>query len=119
MKSSTCFSRSTNIPLSVYFSRSQAAEAAQYTNQRKNSNFIEYQCDRCKYWHLTPLARHTSSQTCLDCTGGDGKNKQLYPTREIAKQRADILLRKKGKHLNVYTCPFNKGWHLTKDQYSF
>ena len=119
MKSSHCFSRSTNKPLWVYFSRSKAKNSAQHINQRKKDKLIEYQCDRCKHWHLNPLAKHSPSETCIHCKGRDGQNKQGYPTRAIAQKRVDIIFREKGKKLNIYPCSFNKGWHLTKKQISF
>ncbi|WP_261859332.1 hypothetical protein [Photobacterium sanguinicancri] len=117
MKSSICFSRTTSQPLSVYFTELEATNAANYANQCHGHDFVPYQCERCEHWHLAPKHRHTPSKTCFNCTGGDGKNKQLYPTYQIAKQRAEILFQEKGKHLKLYECPFNKGWHLTKNHY--
>ena len=92
MKSSRCFGRSTNKPLWVYLSRSKAKNSAQHINQRKKDKLIEYQCDRCKNWHLKPLARHTPSETCIHCKGRDGQNKQGDPTRAIAQKRVDIAV---------------------------
>lgn len=112
MKSETCFRYSTNIPLSVYFSRSEAIDSACYVNQQYSRNFIEYQCERCKHWHLSPKRRQ--NETCFDCRGRDGKNKKRYQTQKIANQRVHILFQEKGKRLNIYRCPFSQGWHLTK-----
>lgn len=59
------------------------------------------------------------SSTCINCRGRNGKNKQLYPTYKIVKQRADSIFQKKGIELGFYQCPISQGWHLTKNLYSF
>ena len=39
--------------------------------------------------------------------------KQRYPTYEDARATADHQARSSGKELNVYECPWCRGWHLS------
>lgn len=75
---------------------------------------VAVQCDFCGEWHLTPASRHTPSKICGYCTDGDGNSKQLYFSREGAMKRAKIIANERGLHLELYRCPHEDGWHLTK-----
>ncbi|WP_421266665.1 hypothetical protein [Aeromonas veronii] len=75
---------------------------------------VPIQCDFCGEWHLTPASYHTPSKTCEYCTDGDGNSKQLYFSKEGAIKRARIIANDRGLNLDVYRCPHENGWHLTK-----
>ena len=110
-----CKSKRSGRPLSSYFSKADAQEAADYGRKNYRSAKLKpYKCDRCGSWHLAPQDRHTPSETCTVCRGSDGKLKESYPTPEIAQRRAKILRREQGVELTVYECEHGKGWHLTK-----
>ena len=44
----------------------------------------------------------------------NGALKQLYVSRYQAQKRADILFKENGVLLDVYSCPHQNGFHLTK-----
>jgi hypothetical protein len=114
IKSNSCFSKRTGEPLTEYYSEGDAWEGAEYANNQYGNNLIPYQCKKCEFWHLSPKDRQTPSQKCFDCTDGSGKCKRLYYSEEDAERRADILYEEEGVNLEVYECPHNDGWHLTK-----
>ena len=72
-----------------------------------------YRCDDCGQWHLSPKSRQTPSKEC-SCTDSNGKPKQLYFKKGDAHKRADIIEAERGSYLDVYECPIQSGWHLTK-----
>lgn len=108
-----CISPKTGKIRKSYWTKELAAMAAklQPSSYGEQSPF---QCDSCGEWHLTPTSHHTPSKTCEYCTDENGGSKQLYLTNEAAKKRAKIISLERGVILNVYECPYNKGWHLTK-----
>jgi len=114
MKSNTCFNKKDGAPLSVYKTEHEAQEAANYANNTYDNNLSSYQCNKCNDFHLSPKDRQTPSSICNSCTGGDGRYKHLYQTKEDAKKRSDILYNEQGISLNVYQCHYSDGWHLTK-----
>ena len=52
---------------------------------------------------------------CPFCTGQDGKKKDIYETPQLAFDTAKHIEEERGIFLNVYSCPHNNGWHLTKN----
>jgi len=114
-KSSTCTSKKTGKPLSVYTSEADAQESADYARSQYNSDMAPYKCRKCGQWHLSPKDRHTPSTKCRTCTGSDGKRKDLYSSETAAEKRAAILLKEQGVSLKVYKCLYSDGWHLAKD----
>ncbi len=115
-KSETCIGRVSGEPLSVYHSKEEAQNNADYANSTyENSKLVPYKCKKCRKWHLAPQSRQTPSSKCSYCTGADGKPKDLYKTYADAKRRADIIRSERGLHLEVYECEHTGGWHLTKD----
>ncbi len=114
VKSETCFSKSNGNALSVYSSSDEALNSATYTNNKYGRNLIPYQCDRCNLWHLSPKSRYTQSTECTICTDRNGSLKQLYISKRDAQKRANILFEENGILLNVYSCPHESGFHLTK-----
>lgn len=117
VKSETCFGKATGKPLSEYFSENEAQDAAMYVNEAHDCDMVPYNCKKCGMWHLSPRDRHTPSEKCSNCTDGDGKPKRIYRTREDAERRAEILKRERSVQLRVYECPYNNGYHLTKNGY--
>lgn len=112
-KSDTCIGKVSGEPLSVYESKYEADEAAEYANTQYDNNLSPYQCTKCGEWHLAPQNRHTPNSKCHDCKDSNGNLKALYETRETAQRRADILAEERNVNLSVYPCPYNAGWHLT------
>jgi hypothetical protein len=55
---------------------------------------------------------------CVYCRGKDGKEKDIYETFQIAFDTAKFIEEDRGIYLNVYKCPHNNGWHLTKSNAS-
>jgi len=113
-KSETCFSTHNNSPLTTYLSVDEAVSNATYVNTKFERNLVPYECDKCSLWHLTPKNRQTQSRECDYCTDSNGSSKQLYFTKNDAQKRADILFKENGILLNIYECPHESGYHLTK-----
>ncbi len=113
-KSETCFGHN-GASLNAYDERFEAAENARYLKQQHGSSMVPYECERCGFWHLSPSERQTSSTVCGFCTDRIGNRKDLYLTKPDALRRAEINMREKGISLNVYKCPHQNGWHLTRN----
>ncbi len=112
-KSETCFGRN-GASLNSYDERFEAAEHARYLKHEHGSSMVPYECERCGFWHLSPADRQTSSTVCGFCTDRSGNRKDLYLTKPDALRRAEISKKEKGVTLNVYKCPHQTGWHLTR-----
>jgi len=111
-----CTSTRTGEPLKSYqcsFSAQQAADQAKINHGRV---MVAYQCERCDYWHLCPEERYTPNETCDYCTSRARVPKKLYSTEEAAQKRADCLWDERRVRLDVYPCPHQDGWHLTKSR---
>lgn len=117
MKSDTCFSKTSSLPLSQYVDKDAAQEDADYANVRYGNDMVPYICCKCGWWHLSPKSRETPSYKCAHCTGGDGVYKDSYRTKHEAELRADIIYKEQGICLRVYKCEYGSGWHLTKTRY--
>ena len=115
MKSETCFSKSSSLPLTEYHSEVEAIGAAEYSKDYYDNDLVPYHCNKCDFWHLSPRSRQTPSQKCMHCTGSDGILKDTYITKKDAIKRSNILYDEKGINLKVYRCSHSDGWHLTKD----
>jgi hypothetical protein len=116
-KSEICFKKDGE-PLSSYLSEDDAVGGADYVRTNFGNDLVPYKCSKCGYWHLSPKERHTPSKTCI-CPDSGGKPKELYATREDAERRAGIIAKEKGRRLKVYPCPYQAGWHLTKNLSGF
>ncbi|WGK68800.1 hypothetical protein P0082_09965 [Candidatus Haliotispira prima] len=112
MKSSTCFKKNGE-PKVVYSSEDEAKVGADYAKSNYSTHLIPYHCKECGDWHLSPPERRTPSFEC-GCTDRSGGLKQCYHTREDAEKRANILREEKKVILQVYSCDYGKGYHLTK-----
>jgi hypothetical protein len=110
----SCVSKRTGEPLAAYEIEYEAWSAADHANLFYGQDFTYYQCKRCSHWHLTPKDRHTPSHPCQFCTDSSGATKELYNTPADAEARAGIIRRENHVHLRVYECPYQTGWHLTK-----
>lgn len=114
MKSNTCFKKNGE-PLSVYPSREEAERSAVYEkNRNKELELVPYLCNKCSGYHLSPKSRQTPSRTCSYCIDREGKRKELYKTREDALRRATIICKERRIKLDVYSCYYELGYHLTK-----
>jgi hypothetical protein len=113
-KSKRCFSEYSGKALTVYDSELEALDGADYVNEQYHNNLTPYRCEACKLWHLSPAERHTPSVTCQSCFEHSGHHKDLYHTKDAAKQRAKIIYAEQEISLKVYKCPHHEGWHLTK-----
>ncbi|MCJ8326769.1 MAG: hypothetical protein MJK08_06675 [Campylobacterales bacterium] len=60
------------------------------------------------------ISLSSKSAECSYCTDKNGALKQLYVSKNKAQKRADILFKEKSVLLNVYSCPHQDGFHLTK-----
>lgn len=114
LKSETCFSSHDKKPLSFFSLQEEALSSAKYAKKRYGHSLLPYLCDKCKMWHLSPKSRHTQSEECSYCTDSKGGLKQLYVSNYKAQKRADILFKSNGILLNVYSCPHQNGFHLSK-----
>ena len=54
-------------------------------------------------------------QKCRYCKGKDGKDKDIYETYELAFNTIKYIEENRKIILNIYKCPYNNGWHLTKN----
>lgn len=100
--------------MNAYDLESEAAEHARYLKVERGSEMVPYECGRCGFWHLSPAERQTSSTVCGFCRDRSGNSKDLYATKADAERRAEINRLEKSVNLNVYKCPHQKGWHLTR-----
>ena len=114
-KSDTCFGR-TGASLNAYDLESEAAEHARYLRKERGSAMVPYSCDRCGFWHLSPADRQTESSVCAFCRDAKGSSKDLYRSKQDAERRAEINRIERGVELNVYRCPHQPGWHLTRNR---
>lgn len=114
-KSSICTGRVSGKPLTEYASQDEALRGADYAAANFGRKLVPYHCDRCAWWHLSPVDRKTPSTPCGACFGRDGRNKATYGSREDAERRAEILRAEQGVHLRAYQCDSGRGWHLTKN----
>lgn len=110
----SCVSKRTGRPLAAYEFEFEAESSAEHANLFSGQHFAYYRCRRCHHWHLTAKDRHTPSRPCDFCTDSSGSTKELYETKANAEVRADIIRRENHIHLRVYECPYQAGWHLTK-----
>ena len=65
-------------------------------------------------FHQKSVKRPNHRSYCLD---SNGRTKQVYPTYEAAKRRAEIIFDEKGIELFVYHCDQCNEYHLTHKQY--
>jgi hypothetical protein len=56
---------------------------------------------------------------CEYCKGKDGKPKDIYETFQSAFDTVKYVEESRGIFLNIYECPQNNGWHLTKKNANF
>ncbi len=112
-KSTTC-DGSNGEPLTEYPSEATALEAARYASKHYRSDLVPYRCSRCDYWHLSRRSRNTPSDRCSFCTSSSGEPKDSYRSERDAVRRAQIIREERGLQLQVYACPHNQGWHLTR-----
>lgn len=113
-KSSTCVSKRTGMPLSEYATEKEAQQGADFANAKHGNDLAPYNCSNCGLWHLSPKRNHTPSTLCDACTDRNGSPKALYQTQKDAINRSNILMNEQGVYLDIYPCPHNHGWHLTK-----
>jgi hypothetical protein len=113
-KSETCFGR-TGASLNAYDEKSEAAEHARYLKKERGSEMVPYECERCGFWHLSPADRQTTSTVCAFCRDRQGNLKDLYLTQRDARRRAEISRVERGVILEIYKCPHQSGWHLTRN----
>ncbi|MDR2444684.1 MAG: hypothetical protein LBD44_01935 [Spirochaetaceae bacterium] len=52
---------------------------------------------------------------CPYCNGSGGDRKEVYDSPEDAISTAEYIKKERGTLLKVYKCPYETGWHLTKD----
>ena len=109
-----CKSRTTGKELDCFDSEHDASSRAETLFYKYDNKLIPYKCVKCNSWHLSPESRQTPSTICAECTDREGSNKALYQTRDAATKRAAIIRNERGLHLEIYECPYNNGWHLTK-----
>ncbi len=72
------------------------------------SQILQHQKNTSLY--KTYTSSHKEKSTCT-CTDAEGEVKYLY----ASKQELSYLLSKKDIKLSAYPCPYEKGWHLTKN----
>ena len=113
-KSTTCFGKVSGQPLTVYRSRGEADNGADYVSRTYDRPMVAYACDRCSLWHIAPSDRQTASVQSGCCTGRNGQPKAAYDSEAAALRRAEILQVEQGVDLTAYACPHGGGWHLTK-----
>lgn len=115
MKDSTSCRGRNGKPLKSFETEEEALEQVIYVKATHGNEVKAYKCNICNEWHLAPKDRVTPSKKS-ECLDSKGKFKQLYPTEESAKRRAEILLEEQGKKLYVYRCLYCNGYHLTHKQ---
>ncbi|WP_020674487.1 hypothetical protein [Geopsychrobacter electrodiphilus] len=98
----------------VSYSNLMHAEDAAIELSLSYGEQVPYKCEQCGNFHLSPKSNHTPSVTCKYCADSKGNSKELYLSKDGAKNRAKIIMRQKGIHLEIYECPHQSGWHLTK-----
>ena len=116
-QSEICFKKNGE-PLVTYLSKHDALNGANHVIIYGNQ-LMPYRCPKCGYFHLTPENRHTPSKKCSYCLDSNGNSKELYETQEAAERRAEIIAEEKGIRLKIYKCPYQDGWHLTKNLITF
>lgn len=62
-----------------------------------------------KYKYIKPKEEADLS-TCI-CKDSDGKSKYLY----TSQKELEYMLSSKSVKLTSYPCPYEKGWHVTKN----
>lgn len=113
MKSTTCFSRATGAPLSVYNTETEAQQSADY-QLRNGRSLYAYRCERCGLWHLAPTAsRINVLHKACRCEDSFGKSKDLYVSREDAEKARRKRESEGAGQLYIYECPHGRGYHLT------
>ena len=110
----TCINKVTGMPLKKYYSDSEAHEAVLYVKYTHDKEMEQYLCNKCGFWHLSPVSRATPSHKCIHCTGGNGMSKDTYHSKQDALVRSGIIYDERNIRLSVYPCPYEDGWHLTK-----
>lgn len=113
-KSTTCFSKKTGSPLTMYWSETEAGLAAESLNMRENTDFVHYQCRTCQYWHLAPSQTQDRSWLSSTCTDRNGEAKRSYPTEQYADRRARQINASRDVRVFSYRCADCSHWHLTK-----
>ncbi|MDD7496726.1 hypothetical protein [Fibrobacter sp.] len=113
MKSTTCFSKTTKNPLSVYTTEAEAQQSADY-QLRNGRSLYAYRCERCGLWHLAPTAsRINVLHKACRCEDSFGKSKDLYVSREDAEKARRKRESEGAGQLYIYECPHGRGYHLT------
>jgi hypothetical protein len=64
---------------------------------------------------VMPLETWTEKKLCPYCHSSDGEKKEIYDSPEDAIAAAEYIKKERGTPLKVYPCPYETGWHLTKD----
>lgn len=114
--STTCYGKISNKPLKSYESEIEANQAVLYVKRTYGNEQVSYKCRQCGYWHLSGIDRQTPNYLS-DCIDSSGNPKHAYESKEIAKKRAEIILKEKDVNLNVYLCDDCNKWHLTHKKY--
>ena len=114
MKSETCFSKRTGLPLTVYTTEAQAEASALYEKTMRGSMLYPYLCDKCGYYHLAPIeSKLNVKRNACSCLDSQGRHKALYLTREDAEKQRTKSEKEQHIVLKIYSCNEGKGFHLT------
>lgn len=114
MKSTTCFSKTTKNPLSVYTTEAEAQQSADYQRYENGRSLYPYHCERCGLWHLAPTAsRINVLRNACSCADSCGRHKDLYLSYEDALKAKTKRESEGACPLYIYPCETRSGYHLT------
>ena len=106
--SHSCVGKQSGKGLREYGSKAMAEKGADHAYYEYGTDLEPYKCRYCECWHLSPRNRQTPNVYCAFC------NKNLYGSKEDAERRSEITCEEFDVQLDIYKCPLNDGWHLTK-----
>ena len=112
-RSSTCYGKASGTLLTEYDSEQDAQSGAAFVLERYGKSMVSYQCNECRFWHLSPMMdrRVVHSSSCYGKVSG--KALAQYDTKHDAQSAAANVLKEHRKKMVPYKCQGCCFWHLS------
>lgn len=98
-RSSTCYGKASGTLLTEYDTEQDAQSGAAFVLERYGKSMVPYQCDECRFWHLSPMMdrRVVHSSSCYGKVSG--KALAQYDTKHDAQSAAANVLKEHRKKM--------------------
>lgn len=83
-------------------------------HNKEGKTFEAYKCNTCEAFHIRPKRTFEKPYKCGHCRSKDGSKKNLYATEADAQIILEDRKAKTAINFEVYSCPYQQGFHLKK-----